>query len=46
MNEALSVSDYEYDKTIYENDIIFDVIMDKEKNTEIQVDAEEAVENE
>ena len=46
MNEALSVSDYEYDKTIYENDIIFDVIMDKEKNTETQVDAEEAVENE
>ena len=46
MNEAQSVSDDQDEDNFDHNDIIFDVIMDKEKNTETQVDAEEAVENE
>ena len=46
MNDAPSVSDDEDDDDFYENDIIFDIIIDKSKNIKTQVNAEEAVEEE
>ena len=45
MNEAPSVSDNEDDDDFYDNDIIFDVIINKAENTGTQADAEEAVED-
>ena len=46
MNEAPAVYDHEYDDECYENYIIFDVIIDEDKNIDTQVDVEEAVEDE
>ena len=46
MNEAPAVYDHEDDDECYDNYIIFDVIIDEDKNIDTQVDVEEAVEDE
>ena len=44
MNKAQAVSDYEDDNDFDENDIIFHIIINEAKNTKIQFDAKEALE--